>query len=144
MATPLETLRAYIDAHPDQWITEVRGLDCGHAATVVPESIGTGIAHSADGRTLCYECANRAEVAAFAKARAFTGYVTEAHPGTFTTWTGHELAKVTRTWLSKARYTPTGGQYRMRYVHATAPDGSTWRGQGSDNWEVFTLHRTSP
>lgn len=113
-------------------------LDCGHAPTAT-EGIGTGTAHAPDGTTMCYACAEKTERDAFAKARVFTGYVSSAHPGTFTTWTGGELAKVTRSAAGRTRWTPTGGQYRMRYITAVSPDGRTWMGHGSDNWELFTL-----
>jgi len=140
MADPLNVLRAHNAAHADEAIVAIDALDCGHAPT--PTGIGTGTAHTPEGKTMCYACAARAEVAAFAKASVFTGYVSASKPGQFTTWTGEVLAKVTSSHLSD-RWTPTGGQYRMRYITAIAPDGSTWHGRGSDHWELFTLRKAS-
>jgi hypothetical protein len=93
---------------------------------------------------MCYACAEAAERKSFAQSRVFTGYVSDAHPGTFTTWTGAELAKVTRLTTGRVRYTPTGGAYRMRYVTAVSPDGRTWIGHGSDAWDVITLRTNNP
>ncbi|WP_030570081.1 hypothetical protein [Streptomyces aureocirculatus] len=63
----------------------------------------------------------------------------------FATWTSEALGKVTSyTVEPRDRYTPSGGQYRMRRVLVRTPDGSTWRGRCSIATDAITIRRISP
>lgn len=115
---------------------------CGHLPTDTTGG-ATGYATMADGKTLCYPCADTAEREAFATADMFTGYVKE-DTRQFTTWTGGKLAAITSMYYGKTRYTPSGGSYSIRYIQATAPDGSRWSGSGSSGHDVVTLRRVAP
>lgn len=96
--------------------------DCG--ADCIPAGCGTGYARTADGRTICYPCAERMETAEFAVADSFCAYM--AGDGrTVTTWTGGRLATVTERARHRGGF---GGEYWT--FRAVAPDGARWYGRG--------------
>lgn len=125
--------------HHGEGETAVQVMDCGHPATVT-EGLGTGYARTADGKTLCYTCADAREIIAFAEASVFVAYVRE-RDNAIITWSGGKLATITSITRGARQYTPSGGSYLIRYVRATAPDGSTWHGRGSDGHDVVALRR---
>ncbi len=56
---------------------------------------------------------------------------------TLTTWTGDELARVTRETSSR-----TGWQRSsMTHIRAVAPDGSQWHGKGAGRGMCLKIHR---
>lgn len=112
-------------------------LNCGHLPT--PSGIGTGVAHFR-GNTYCYPCAEEREREEIATARRYTAYVSADHKR-LTTWTGAELAEITR-YVVRDQVAPGGQRYRMRYVWATTPDGHKWHGSGTDAHDVISVRRT--
>ena len=104
-------------------------LSCGHEPT--PTDLGTGYARMADGRTLCYPCAGKAEAEIIANgATYFHGYVPSLTFGaSVTTWSGWALARITGLERHGRRYTPTGGCMDMVTVWAETPDGRYWWGR---------------
>lgn len=88
---------------------------------------GTGYATNSNNSLVCYDCANVNELTAFKAANRYDAYL--SNDGLkITTWTGCELAKVTRKWRTSA------GGFASRTIitriRATAADGSAWCGQG--------------
>lgn len=107
-------------------------LDCGHAPT--PDTIGTGYAETADGRRVCYPCADdmqRAELAATPAGGRFGAYLS-TDGRHVTTWTGGHLATVTRL----------TGNRRQTFVRARDRDGRMWAGVGpAESGTYVTLRR---
>jgi hypothetical protein len=114
-------------------------LNCGHRAPA-GDGLTLGYGHVPGGYTACYPCLAEWERSWFTTAPAYAGYLTSGSRE-FTTWAGAILATVTRVTTSRTHRTPTGGQYRIRVVEATAPDGSRWHGRGSDQHDLITLRR---
>jgi hypothetical protein len=116
--------------------------DCGHTVTPTPGSVGTGKATDPKtGRTMCYPCAEAAEREAIKTADTYTGYITDRDRTAFTTWTGAKLGTVIAYSVGSPRYTPTGGQVRMRSVRVRTPDGTLWYGTSGTDMDVITIRR---
>ncbi|WP_424863042.1 hypothetical protein [Streptomyces sp. MMS24-I29] len=117
-------------------------LECGHPP--VPVEISTGYARDADtGDRRCYPCADAKQRTEMQSPDAWTGYIGSDRQR-FTTWSGGLLGKVTSyTVESRDRYTPSGGQYRMRRVTVRTPDGAIWRGRSSTAMDVITIRRVT-
>lgn len=113
-------------------------LNCGHKITTVAGI--AGFAFIMGSYTVCYPCMTEWERSFFTESDVFTGYLS-AGQDSFTTWTGGELARITHVSTSGPIWTPTGGRYRRVSVRATAPDGSRWHGQGTDQHCLITLRR---
>lgn len=107
--------------------------DC--RAACVPDGGATGYARTADGRRICYSCANAAERAAFAAADAYCAYVS-SDGRSVTTWPGGALARVTETRRHRGGF---GGEYFS--VRAVAPDGARWYGRGGGPGMFVRLRR---
>jgi hypothetical protein len=102
-------------------------VDCGHEA--IPQGVGTGYAHLIDGRRVCYSCADEAQRRQVVQDHTFVGYL-DSDARRVTTWTGGELAKVTRT-------KPTADDKVS--VWAVTPDGRYWYGRGAGRGMVLTM-----
>lgn len=109
-------------------------LDCGHVAT--PREYVTGYATTADGRRVCYACADdmqRADL--LTQSRAF-GYLSGDR---VTTWTGGTLMTVTRA-VNRTMRTPTATCRRI-FVRATDVHGQKWYGSGPADSGTYVLLR---
>ncbi|MGW3274938.1 hypothetical protein ACWDFH_26210 [Streptomyces kronopolitis] len=117
-------------------------LECGHPP--VPAEMGTGYARDPEtDYRRCYPCADAKQRKEMKSADTWTGYIGSDRQR-FTTWCGGLLGKVTSyTIESRDRYTPSGGQYRMRHVTVRTPDGATWRGRSSTAMDVITIRRVT-
>jgi hypothetical protein len=95
--------------------------DCGH---ILPGS--SGAARTADGRTVCCDCANAIELEALRTDPKFFGYLSS--DGTrLTTWTGLDLGKVTKGALH-----PWSDRHSGRhYINVTDCHGARWHGTGA-------------
>lgn len=96
--------------------------DCGHA---IPHGgIGTGYARTADGRTLCYACADDAQREEMRTAQRFFAYLgTPANPHSYppvVTWSGGKLGSV--TYLNR--------NDRQTFVRVRDVHGNMWAGIG--------------
>ena len=111
---------------------------CTCGRTYLAHGIGTGYARTRDGRTLCYPCAEDAEVRDFAAAQDWTAYAIIAPPSRITTWTGRELARIVKHWTRRDH--PSGQP--VTHLRAVAPDGSRWYGRFIADWtQAVRLHR---
>lgn len=111
---------------------EPRHLDCGHAPTA-----GRAIAYDTADRTICYRCAEAAELAAMRANGRTIVYDTGAEY--LTTWTGAPMLRVT----SRARRRHNIAR-SMTYVTARDADGSNWYGHRStDRCECVTMRRAA-
>lgn len=113
-----------------------------YVVTVTDTDHGTirGVSYSCapHGNTLPCERCNQDERAAFAAATSYTAYV-DTSRGSVVTFGMAPLARITSLRIGRARYTPTGGRYRMSEVDAVAPDGSRWHGRTGG--QLITLRR---
>jgi hypothetical protein len=123
---------------------DARVCRCECGELYVDHGVGTGTATDPDtGRTYCYPCAGDLEAARFAASDRWLAYDAPVpgsragDPHALTTWTGRELARVTRSRIGRG-----GFGSRVVYLRAVAPDGSEWYGRHSADWcEAVTLHR---
>ncbi|MGW0536337.1 hypothetical protein [Streptomyces sp. NPDC003032] len=120
-------------------------LECGHPP--VPAELGTGYAKDpkTDERR-CYPCADAWQREQMKSADVWGGYIGYVGDDRlhFRTWTGGVLGKViSYVTEEKDRFTPSGGQYRMRHVAVRTPDGSTWRGRGGNAMDAITIRRVT-
>lgn len=97
-------------------------LDCGHAPT--PPHFGT--ANTAEGRTMCYDCANDREREFLKTAQKFLGYLS-SDGSRLTTWPGADLGKVTMG----ARHPWSDRHTDRRYISVVDCFGTRWRGTGA-------------
>jgi hypothetical protein len=86
----------------------------------------------------CEQC-YRDEVRAFGKAQHYVVYV-EENTMQVTTFAGRTLGRIQLIRHHRARYTPTGGRFRLTTVHVRAADGSQWWGRFGDT-QAVCLHR---
>ncbi len=95
--------------------------DCGHEPT--PDGLGSGYARTADGRTMCYLCADELQRLEMATVDRFTAYVS-SDGRTLTTWSGGVLGRCTlagrHPWSSE-----------RQYLRATDVHGNRWHGTGA-------------
>jgi len=105
--------------------------DCGKTFPV-QTSGGTGYARTADGKTICYGCADIRERAELKdRTRPFCAYVSSDGKAV-TTWTGGRLGDVISSRpcaLTRQSFTHSRGSFRsvrVRDVH-----GGEWYGRGS-------------
>ena len=114
---------------------QIETLDCGHAPSEHgPHTTGTG--RTPDGRHLCWDCCNAAELADFLKADSYTGYL--SNDGTrITTWPGGTLARVTREW--EIRNNMAG---RITRIQAVDETGARWYGTSPGRGMYTRLHRS--
>ena len=139
-----------IEAHSD---TDRRAniLDCGHTSTPTGYGIGTGVACNADGRTMCYSCADDSIRADIANGEVVTLYDSGERPqriglGTMnwtvpqlTSWTGGQMMTVVR----RERYRHNFGGW-MAAVTAIDSNGRYWHGRHSaDNCDCVTMRRST-
>ena len=124
--------------------TDTAPLDCGHPAT--PRGIAAGYATTADGRAICYGCADSEQAAAIETADAITLYDSGPTPrtapmladwnGTVTTWTGGVLARV----IARSTYRNGLTGTRMTALTVRTAGGRILHGRyGSDHGQAVTL-----
>jgi hypothetical protein len=110
-----------------------RTLDCGHKPS--PHSPhATGTAHF-DGREICWDCANVEEKRHIANSAKCMGYL-DLKSRRVTTWTGHELGKVTghtSHWHNMAG--------TLHYISVEMFDGSHWYGTSPGDGMYCRLRR---
>lgn len=124
-------------------------LDCGHPPTPTSSSITNGIARTAAGWTMCYRCAHDEQILQLLLDDTVCGYITsrpEQRYGLgsedlpFTTWSGEQLGTVLSLRYSRPRWSQFG-EWRMRYVQVRDLHGQLWRGHGTDQHDLITLHK---
>jgi hypothetical protein len=105
---------------------ESLALDCGHVA--IRSGVGTGVAYTPDGKSLCYQCADALQQARFNAGEGHSAYLAEEN-GRYhlRTWSGGYLAEVKVT-RRKVGYTPTGGHYERYHFRAVTPNGRRYHG----------------
>lgn len=123
-------------------------LDCGHEATPpttfhangVP--LTTGVAHTPDGRSICYSCADDEQREALLGAGTvpFVAYLSSDRK-CVTTWTGGTLGTVTRYTTGQGRWSTYGIVHRC-YVRVTDVHGQEWTGTGPvENGDYVRLRK---
>ncbi len=140
-------------------------LDCGHhptwtakgaheAGTVGPsDTFTTGYGHRPNNTVVCFPCCEREELAAFASAMRYTGYLsapvdvkidgalrtesTRFSGGFVTNWTGAILLRDVQAHRTRAGF--GGGRW---YFRGRAADGSIWFGTGPGPGQYASLRRT--
>lgn len=104
-------------------------LDCGHAPSArdPEDSIGaTGVAYTADNRSMCYACADAATRETMRTADSVVLYLHAS--GNVTTWSGGIMGRVaSRTERSCGGF---ARRYKRTYVRVTDLDGREWYGSG--------------
>jgi hypothetical protein len=103
--------------------------DCGNAFPIYPKGHcgGTGYANCSDGKTVCYPCADKRQIAELLdRSRPFVGYLS-SNTNRFTTWTGGELGRVVA--LTEA-YSGFHGS-RQTIVRVRDVHGALWHGRGA-------------
>lgn len=95
--------------------------DC--RADCIPSGCGTGYAETADGRTVCYSCADKRQRAEFAAADSFCAYM-DGTGRTITTWSGGYLATITSLERHRGGF---GGEY---WTFRAISRGARWYGRG--------------
>jgi hypothetical protein len=98
-------------------------LDCGHTATPTETGLGTGVAHATDGKTLCYECADKAQRADLATSKTFTAYLSSDGKH-LTTWSGGILATILYSWERRVGFHGS----KRTYFNAVDATGKHWHG----------------
>jgi hypothetical protein len=105
--------------------------DCGKTFPV-QTSGGTGYARTADGKTICYACADIRERAELKdRSKPFCAYLS-SDGQRVTTWTGGELMRVTYSRPCRlTRQSFTHSRESFRSICATDCHGGQWYGRGS-------------
>ena len=130
-------------------------LDCGHFPTPQPHgSIETGKAEDADGRTLCFSCADDAmrrtienpetqRVTLYVESKPWPeGMIFSRLQGfNVTTWNGTPMGRVTNLALGSHTHTPTGGKVSTYWIQVVMEDGSEWYGRTSGPGTYVNLKR---
>lgn len=99
--------------------------ECNGQFSLAPIGSGAaGYATTEAGLKICYECAARHEIAAFAKARKYTAYLS-GDGAKVTTWTGAMLATVISTHPTKRRSADGGF---LQSIKAKDSNGALWVG----------------
>ena len=105
-------------------------LSCGH----LPSPHGphtTGTAHLADGREVCWECADNMQREDLKERKPVCAYVS-IDGKRITTWSGGILMKVTHSATCKlTRVSFTHDRRSYRSIHARDVHGALWYGRGS-------------
>ena len=114
---------------------------CGHPPTADASKFTTGYARTADGRTLCYPCAETAELADFLATRPGAVYpcYLSSDSRTVSTWTGAPLARVTSFHRTRAGF---GG--RRIYWRARDVLGREWYGSAGFAGEYTRARPAEP
>lgn len=100
-------------------MTEI--LDCGHVATPTePGSLGNGVAHTSDGKTMCYKCAADMIKADALRDNHLMAYVS-LDSKRITTWDGQTLGTISDTHEANRHRT---------FYRAKLWDGRHWYGWG--------------
>ncbi len=108
--------------------------DCG--AECVPSDCTTGYAVIvADGRKVCFVCADAIDRAEMASASEHVVYLS-GDGSRLTTWTGGELARVTIR-----RKTLAGFGRGQTYIRATDARGAEWYGRGAGEGMAMRVRR---
>lgn len=122
-------------------------LDCGHPAT--PADHAPGYATTADGRAMCYPCADSAQAVEVETADAITLYDSGPTPrtapmladwnGTVTTWTGGVLARV----IARSTYRNGLTGSRMTALTVRTAGGRVLHGRYGSDWSQAVTLRPS-
>ena len=114
-------------------------LDCGHEPTVTDSSFTNGTAHSPDGRSMCYGCADSEQAAEVAdqETKVFAAYLS-GDGKNITTWTGGVLMRVTQHGTGRGGF---GGE--MHYIRARDVDGRNWYGKNGGTGMHIAMRRTA-
>jgi len=96
-------------------------LDCGHNPSPHSE-ISTGIAHSLDGRRLCYDCAFQEEVRQYKQENRMIAYLSD-DGRRITNWPGYTISAQVFI-LNESRDNFGGERIYLRFVF----DDSIWSG----------------
>ena len=96
--------------------------DCGHDST--PKGCAAGYATTAEGRTMCYACADDAQRETMRTADRITAYQSGSD---ITTWSGGKLGRIVTTgkrhpW-SRERHYVSVRDVHGQWWHGTAADG---------------------
>ena len=110
-------------------------LDCGHERTK-DAGLGTGAALTADGRKICYKCADRSQMLDIEESEPgdkFHAYVSSDW-NHVTSWSGGVLMRV----ISVGERHPFSRE--RNYFQAADASGRVWSGVGGDGmWAVLRL-----
>lgn len=120
--------------------TTTTALDCGHEPTDHGRAFATGAARTADGRRICYACADDEQRADMLTEPRFVAYLS-SDQRRVTTWTGGTLGAVTRYTTDAGRWSTFGIVHRC-YVRVTDVHGNHWTGTGPvENGDYVRLRR---
>jgi subtilase family serine protease len=113
----------------------MRTLDCGHEPSPHSEHT-TGTAHTADGREVCWTCADSEHRESLKSDKRTTGYLS-GDGSAITTWTGGVLMTVTRENQTRA-----GFGHGLTYLRATDTHGQQWYGSSPGRNMYASLRRS--
>ena len=118
-------------------------LDCGHSPSPVANNTSriNGIAHTPDGKRVCYDCADtlqRAEVLSD-DTHPFMAYLSK---GKLTTWTGGDLGLkiIDRTNYRVRQFSYISG-YDRTWIKAQDTRGRIWTGRNGGDGLCIRLFR---
>lgn len=115
-------------------------LDCGDLLKA-PTSLGTGYAWTPDGKCICYAHADALQLQHLEDLDTPLAVYLSEDRKSVKSWSGGVLGEVTDYATGGTYYSFWSGPWRMRYITVKTPGGRTWRGQGSDQYQVITLRR---